>query len=140
MKFVKHENFPDAIANLIRHLEHWERGETTIQFPQELYGNDVNPGEWLLAVGSPARQHRPTVLTLDSGIKENAVNIKAMKQSGCSFVVFARGWMKEPLRSFAWKAIRAWSAIVDQAEQSHEAKQQCRMDVSINGNITLTNL
>jgi hypothetical protein len=140
LKFIKSENFPDAITNLIRHFEHQLYGETSIIFPEELYGAGVRPDEWFLAVGNQAREHRPTILTMDDGIKENSVSIKAMRESGCSFVILARAWSREGLASFSWRIIKHWPDIVREATAAHDAGRQCRMEVALKRSIHTTNL
>jgi len=138
--FVKHENFPDGYANIVRHFEFQQMGETLLKFPQELYGPDVRPEEWLSCVGKQAKEHRPLVLTLDDGIKENAVSLKAMRDSACSFVIFLRAWSKEGFQSFSWRLLKCWPKVVEAATAAHTAGRQCRIEVSINGKTFVTNL
>lgn len=140
MSFIKHENFPDALANLVRHYEHWQSGTTTLKFPQELYGESVAPGEWLPVIGNQAWEHRPVVLTMDDGIKENTIGLKTMKGCGCSFVILAKAWAERPLTDTAWRILRYWPEIVAKCEVSRLAKRQCRIEVTIKGKLNLTNL
>ena len=140
MKFVKHENFPDALANLIRHFEYWERGESTIQWPEDLYGKQVQPDEWFWVVGKQAWENRPVILTMDDGIKDNAVALKAMRESGCSFVFLERAWAKEVLQSMAWRILKVWPDIIATAESAKRARRQCRINVPVKGKINVTNL
>lgn len=140
MTFIKHESFPDGIANLIRHFEFQERGESHIKFPQELYGEDVTPTEWMNCIGRQARAHRPTILTMDSGIKGNAISEKEMRQSGCSFVILLKAWAREPVQPFAWRILKVWPEIVEAADSASAAARQCRIDVPLKGRIVVTNL
>jgi len=134
LKFLKHENFPDAIANLIRHFEYWCYGETTVQFPVDLYPEETEPGAWLLVVGKQAVEHRPTILTVDAGTGNNAVALKALRDTKCSFVFLSRKWRREEsLPEFSWKMLRVWPEIVERARDAHNAKRQVRIDVTPNG-------
>ncbi len=140
MTILKHENFPEGVANVIRHLEYWQRGETRLFFPQQLYGNEVKPDEWLACVGKPNRLNRPIILTLDPGIKENTLSRKAMQKSGCSFIVFLKAWADKPIDEFAWRGIKAWSDIVNAAQAANDAGRQCTIEVSLKGRATTFNL
>ena len=139
MIIIKHENFPDGIANIIRHFEFQRAGESILKFPQEEYGNDLKPGEWLECVGKQAKSQRPFILTMDSGIKGNALTIDEMKRTGCSFVVFVKAWSTEPFDSFAWRAIKIWPDVVQQVQRSHTAGRHCRIDVPRKGMIGFHN-
>jgi hypothetical protein len=139
LKFIKHENFPDGIANLIRHFEFQRQGESILEFPQALYGDDIKPGEWLECIGNQAKAHRPFILTLDSGIKGNALTLEEMRSTGCSFVVFLKAWSKEPFDSFAWRAIKIWPEVVQRAANAHAAARQCRIDVPRKGAVGFFN-
>lgn len=133
MTFIKHESFPDAQANLIRHFEYQLNGETLLQFPQELYGEAVSPKDWLACVGKQAKAHRPVIVTLDHGVMGNGITQKAMRESGCSFVVLGKTWADLPVEAFAWRIIKAWPKIVEIARNAHGGGHQCRIDVPIKG-------
>ena len=140
MNFIKHENFPDAIANLIRHFEFWSVGEPTLLFPQELYGEGVLPHEWFQCVGKVAIQHRPAIVTLDDGVKSNALGLKAMKDCGCIFVVFSKGWADNtPFHEFAWRALRYWPEVVARSVAAYRATKQCKIEVSKTGKLSVLN-
>jgi hypothetical protein len=139
VNFIKHENFPDAQANLIRHFEYQLHGQTLLQFPQELYGDSVTPKEWLACVGKQAKPHRPVIVTLDHGVVGNAITRKAMQESGCSFVVLGRTWADQPVETFAWRIIKAWPKIVELARSAHDGGRQCKIDVPLKGEPKRTN-
>jgi len=140
LKIIKHENFPQRVAQLIRQFELLESDECTIQFPIEEYGDNVAPGEWMSVIGKPTAAHRPIVLTMDTGVRGNAVGIKAMKESRCSFVCLEHGWSKKPLQEFAWRILKAWPEIVKKAKEAHDTEQHCKIGVTINGKPYVTNL
>jgi hypothetical protein len=79
------------------------------------------------------------ILTLDDGIRENAISVKAMRETGCSFVMFLRAWHREGFHSFSWRLIRFWPNVVEAARAAVAAGRQCRIDVTINGKTSVTN-
>lgn len=140
MTFVKHENFPVLAADLIRRVCREENSEPILQLPQEIYGENVRPDEWLDCLGKQTKSHRPFILTMDEGIKANMLSVKAMRDSGCSFVCLTRQWADEPIWSIAWRILKCWPEVVSRAEAAHRQGIQCRIDVSLKGKIKPFNL
>jgi hypothetical protein len=140
LNFIKHENFPIVYANIIRYSEFQLTGECTLKLPSELYGTEVRPEEWLACVSKQAKSHRQTILSMDDGIKGNAISMDSMRQTGCSFVFFVKAWTRAGIHEFAWKAVRYWPEIVRIATTAHDSGRQCRIDVSIQGKTHLINL
>ena len=139
MTILKHENFPDGMANLIRHYEFQLSGETCLVFPEQEYG-DASPEEWMELAGKPGRMYRPAILTIDAGFNRGSISRKAMQACGCTFIVLQKAWFREPVRSFAWRILKAWPDIVAAAQQAHEAGKQCRIDVPLKGKVKVSGL
>ena len=96
--------------------------------------------DWLDCAGKQGATHRPTVILVDDGIKTNAVSRQSMRESRCSFIVFARAWASEPWNRFAWKLLKAWPDITEMAMTAKEKGRQCRIDVTTNGKLHVGNL
>jgi hypothetical protein len=137
---IKHENFPDGVANVIRHFEYQYRGETLLKFPQEIYGDEVKPDEWLPCVAKQSKSARPVILTVAAGIRENSLSTRAMKESGCNFVVLLKAWADQPLASFTWRILKCWPEVIQEATAVHDAGRQSRIEVSLHGRIVTTSL
>jgi len=114
-------------------------GESFLKFPQELYGNSVTAKEWLDCVGKQAKAHRPTILSIDSGIMGNALTRKSMRQSGCSFALLTPTWADQGIETFSWRIIKAWPSILTMANEAHAAGRQCRIDIPIKGEPRIIN-
>jgi hypothetical protein len=146
LNFVKHENFPDAFAKLLALFEELEFGSSSIQTPQDLYGENVKPDEWFMIVGNPAFEHRPVILTMDAGVKENAVSLRMMRDSRCSFVILDRAWWTSvgktagPVQSHAWRLLQVWPDVRELIEKAFQARRQCRIDVPLKGRPRVLNL
>jgi hypothetical protein len=140
LKFLAHENFPDFALKLLRQFESLKAfPDEILDVPSE-YGSGAPVEDWLDCAGKQGPVHRPTIIILDDGIKTNAVGLQSMRESKCNFIVFARTWMDQPWTDFAWKLLKAWPSIGAQAQGAKERNRRCRIDVSINGKIRVTNL
>jgi hypothetical protein len=54
------------------------------------YGQGAVASVWLDCAGKQAASFRPTIIMMDDGIIANAVNLKDMRESRCSFAILAR--------------------------------------------------
>lgn len=120
--------------------------ESVSPFPHEIedvvteYGQGASIDDVLDCVGKLGKDHRPSILLLDDGVKENAVGLRAMRESRCSFVVFSRQWMKTPPEEFIWRLAKAWPAVTSKMATSRTKDAQCKIEVSINAKMFVTNL
>lgn len=140
MNFLAHENFPHYALKLLREFEAVKVTPNDIQDVATEYGAGASVEDWLDCAGKQGAAHRPTILIFDDGIKANAVGVKAMRESRCNFVVFAKRWMAEPWNDLIWRLLKAWPTISATAQNSKDNNQRCRIEVTINGKIVVTNL
>jgi len=92
-----HKNFPFLYGELLRLFDFDNEFETLGQdYPPD------TPTEELVSVhGKQAEYMRAILVFLDDGIKTNAVGVKVMKESRCSFVVFERAWSNLNWKEFS---------------------------------------
>ena len=110
-----------------------------MRFPQEEFGDEVRPEEWLACIAKYTKEHRPFILTIDDGIRGNALSTKKMKETGCCFVHLARAWLDQPFDAFSWRIIKAWPEILRVSKLAYENGRQCRLDVTIQGKVHIVN-
>ena len=115
-------------------------GETRLQFPEGLFGEEVGPGQWLGRISKLPRERRPVILSMDDGIVANSLSRAAMKECGSVFVFLAKAWSNEPWESLAWRILKVWPELVREMESCHAEGRECRIQVSINGKLSRINL
>jgi hypothetical protein len=135
-----HPNFPALAAFMLRALEKGRQQPLSLMMPTEIYGTNDGPNEWLACVKKWSETERSTILTLDSGIKENAVTRASIRESGCNFLTFARRWQKTPWEEFAWRLVKYWPAVTGEVIAAESSGQHCKLEVAISGRVTRFNL
>lgn len=112
MRFVLDENMPRQAARM---LDAFDR-ENTVQSVIDEVGSGLPDEEWirLLAETSP----RPVLVSGDARILRNKSERRVLKECGMTFVALTRGWMNLPWEETAWKLVRAWPPIIQEAQRA----------------------
>jgi hypothetical protein len=111
MRFFLDNNQPQQLATLleafdmacqVRHL--------SIEFDPAT--PDV---EWLAELGRRVEGGRPAIIGGDAKILRNAAEAQVLRESGLTFFLMADGWSGMKWSERAWKMIRVWPRIVENA-------------------------
>jgi len=140
LKFLAHDNFPILYLELLRLFEKSRQSKLEILDVTTEYGSGASMTEWLTCAGKQSEAHRPVILLIDDGVKDNQVGVRAMRESQCTFVRLARRWIDEGYDDFCWRLLKVWPDIVVATENAVVGGHQCRIDVSIKGKCTVVNL
>ncbi len=72
--------------------------------------------EWItvLAADHPAW----VVVSMDAQILKKPHERKALDESGLKFFLLGTGWMRVPMHEKAWKLLKVWPAILEEAQTS----------------------
>ncbi|MBC8106226.1 MAG: hypothetical protein H7Z14_06515 [Anaerolineae bacterium] len=124
MNFFIHPNFWPEAAKLLRAAD----SSQDIELFEERYEPGTPDDVWLPCLGK--QRPRPFVVSMHDGMIRNAVERRALKQSGCSFVYFSQGWADIPWEEFRWRFLKAWPQIVDAAQASD---RQAVFEVTLHG-------
>jgi hypothetical protein len=126
---------------MLRAYEKARQEPVEFMTPEETYGDNSGPADWLeyVAKWAPKERHRPTIFMLDDGIRENAVGLETMRQSACNFLVLARRWSRTPWADFAWRLVKHWPNMVAELASIRTSKNGCKIEFSINGKPTRLN-
>ncbi len=127
MNFFLDENMPERATRLLRAFD--SRGHT---FAYLLDHFPIRTADltWLPVVG--AWDPRPTILSGDSRILTTDLKRAALRQSGCSFVYFGRGWGNTTWEPFGQRLVRCWPDVRGHVEAT---VRQTVFEVTINGRI-----
>lgn len=74
----------------------------------------IKDAEWIPRVA--AWDEPPFVLSGDGRILRNAVERQVLKQSGLTFFLMSNSWASERWESYAWRLIKVWPRIVEEAK------------------------
>lgn len=108
-RFFLDNNQPQQLARLL------EAFDTTCEVRH--LSTEFDPStpdvEWLLELGR--RPERPSVIGGDAKILRNAAEAQVLRESGLTFFLMADGWSGMKWAERAWKMIRVWPRIVENA-------------------------
>jgi len=124
--FFTDENFAHALNDLLRvfdrqseiraFLDHFPKGTPDVEWIGQI-------GQW---------PERPFIVGGDGRILTNAVERRALRDSGCSFVYLASGWTETPWELLCVHTLQAWPKIVQWARRTD---RQAVIEVGTRGQI-----
>lgn len=128
MTFFTHPNFPAEAGKL---LKSFDGGRHQFELFLDVYPPGTPDTDWILTLGK--RREKPFILSLDDGMLANAVTRRALRESGCHFVYFARDWSKRyDWENLAWRLVKAWPKIVAAAK---DVDRPSTLFVTVNCNV-----
>ena len=109
MTFFMDRNLPLQMARLI---EAFDRASRVRHLDDEF--EQITPDVvWIRDV---ARwDPKPAIVCGDGRILRNQAEAQALREAGLTFFHLAEGWVNLPWREQAWKMIKVWPSIVDDA-------------------------
>lgn len=111
MKFFLDANISERLARILEifDLENQIRALST-EFPSNT--TDV---EWLGKLTS--EPDKPAVVCGDGRILRNRAESQVLRESGLTMIVLAPGWMTQPWEQQAWRMLKIWPRIVENASK-----------------------
>lgn len=110
MRFFIDRNIPVALARM---LNHYDRRHT-VTYHDDRFEKTTPDAEWLDEVAA-WDDGIPAVVSGDGRILKNPAELQVLRGLPLTFFHFAPGWMALKWQDFAWKAVKAWPLIVDNA-------------------------
>jgi hypothetical protein len=72
------------------------------------------------------------VISVDQHILRNKVELQAVRESGLKFFFLTfKGWLDQKIHEYAWKFMKVWPDIVEEAEHSKKMVFRIRAGTSL---------
>lgn len=127
MTFFLDENMPERATRLLRAFD--DHGHS-FAYLLEHFPTRTADVVWLPVVG--AWSPRPVILSADSRILTTGDERTALRNCGCSFVYFGRGWGNTVWEPYAQRLVRYWPDIHARATA---LTRPTIIEVTINGRL-----
>jgi predicted nuclease of predicted toxin-antitoxin system len=114
MKCVFDENMPIKLCRALNYLE----GEHGIQVKHmtEIVSPSTSDIEWMSILG---KDRNCFVITKDSGITRNPVEIMAWKESKLIIVFLKDSWFNLDFWTMTWKFIKIWPILKNKIDRNN---------------------
>ena len=112
MTFFTDENFIYQAAKL---LEAFDR-DHKVRALVDHFDKGTADTVWIPEIGK--WDPKPFVISGDGRILTNKVELSALRSSGLTFFCLSSGWTHTGWNTYAWKIIKVWPAIVEDAKHN----------------------
>lgn len=111
MRFFFDRNMPPQLARMVDALE---RQHTARHHDDDPRFNPTTPDvEWIQALGSDEPSW--IVISGDGRILKNKTELSALREAKLTFFCLSRQWMHMKIYEQAWKFIKVWPELVENA-------------------------
>jgi PIN like domain len=112
MRFFFDRNMPPQLARMVNAFEREHRAQS--YYDDDRFGDRTPDVEWIkvLAVDDPPW----IIISGDGRILRNKTELSALREARLTFFCLSRTWMHMKIHEQAWKFIKVWPEIVENAK------------------------